>query len=195
MIAWSRTFKALPASFAEYGLYEKNSKQRGLRIYILSVKNLPWFFRFAIFTLRKQDFTTVKSAKLCDTPSRFQPNFFSKVPWLSLAFWDSSSLTFPDFSQKWITRFTHLNPMSLKVIQGENLHNFKEILLMMYVYHKAAFTFEERFSTFTYDARRMCFNFTHILMIIVGTIDLHNSLQTFSIRVVWRRKQFRTFWS
>ena len=66
---------------------------------------------------------------------------------------------------------------------------------MMYVYHKAAFTFEERFSTFTYDARRMCFNFTHILMIIVGTIDLHNSLQTFSIRVEWRRKQFRAFWS
>ena len=27
-------------------------------------------------------------------------------------------------------------------MQGENLHNFKEILLMMYVYHKAAFTFE-----------------------------------------------------
>ena len=43
--------------------------------------------------------------------------------------------------------------MSLKVIQGENLHNFKEILLMMYVYHKAAFTFEVIFSTSTYDAR------------------------------------------
>ena len=87
-------------------------------------------------TLRKQDFTPVHSAKLSDIPSGFQHSFFSKVPWLSLAFWDSSSLTFPDFSQKWITRFTHLNPMSLKVIQGENLHNFKEILLMMYVYHK-----------------------------------------------------------
>ena len=32
--------------------------------------------------------------------------------------------------------------MSLKVIQGENLHNFKEILLMVYVYHKAVFTLE-----------------------------------------------------
>ena len=30
--------------------------------------------------------------------------------------------------------------MSLKDIQGENLHNLKEILLMVYVYHKAAFT-------------------------------------------------------
>ena len=37
----------------------------------------------------------------------FRPNFFSKVPWLSLTFWGSSSLTFPDFSQKWITGFTH----------------------------------------------------------------------------------------
>ena len=33
--------------------------------------------------------------------------------------------------------------MSLKDIQGENLHNFKEILLMVYVYHKAAFTLPE----------------------------------------------------
>ena len=38
-------------------------------------------------------------------------------------------------------------------MQGENLHNFKEILLMMYVYHKAAFTFEVSFCTSTYDAR------------------------------------------
>ena len=33
-------------------------------------------------------------------------------------------------------------------MQGENLHNFKEILLMMYVYHKAAFTFEVKFLYF-----------------------------------------------
>ena len=85
--------------------------------------------------------------------------------------------------------------MSLKVIQGENLHNFKEILLMMYVYHKAAFTFEVSFSTSTYDARSMCFNFTHIWINIVGSIDLHNSLQTFSIRIVWQRKLFKAFWS
>ena len=51
------------------------------------------------------------------------------------------------------TFFVYLNPRSLKEIQGENLHNFKEILLMMYVYHKAAFTFEVIFSTSTYDAR------------------------------------------
>ena len=32
-------------------------------------------------------------------------------------------------------------------IQGENVHNFKEILLTMYVYYKAAFTFEVSFPT------------------------------------------------
>ena len=73
-------------------------------------------------------------------------------------------------------------------MQGENLHNFKEILLMMYVYHKAAFTFEVSFCTSTYDARWMYFNFTHIFMNIVGSIDLHDSLQTFSIRIVWQWK-------
>ena len=59
---------------------------------------------------------------------------------------------------------------------------------MMYIYHKAAFTFKVSFSTPTYDARWMWFNFTHILMNIVGSIDLHNSLQTFSIRIVWHLK-------
>ena len=38
--------------------------------------------------------------------------------------------------------------MSLTDIQGEGLHHFKDILLMMYVYHKAAFTFEASFSSF-----------------------------------------------
>ena len=56
---------------------------------------------------------------------------------------------------------------------------------MMYVDHMAAFTFEVSFSPSTYDARWMYFNFTHILMSIVGSIDLQiNSLQTFSIRIV-----------
>ena len=32
----------------------------------------------------------------------------------------------------------------------------------------------------------MCFNFTHNLMNIVGSIDLRNSLQTFSIGTVWQ---------
>ena len=58
----------------------------------------------------------------------------------------------------------------------------------MYAYHKAAFTFEVSFSTSTYDARWMGFNFTHILVNIVGSIDLQNSLQTFSIRIVWQWK-------
>ena len=34
----------------------------------------------------------------------------------------------------------------------------------------------------------MCFNFTHILMNIVGSIDLHDSLQAFSIRIVCQWK-------
>ena len=60
------------------------------------------------------------------------------------------------------TFFLTLNPRSLKDIQGENLQNFREILLMMYVYHKAAFTFKICFSTSTYDATWICFNFTQI---------------------------------
>ena len=47
--------------------------------------------------------------------------------------------------------FLSLNPRSLNEIQGENLHNFK-ILLVMHVYRKTAFTFEVSFSTSTYDA-------------------------------------------
>ena len=51
------------------------------------------------------------------------------------------------------TFFLSLNARSFKEIQGENLHNFKELLPMMYVYHKAAFTFEVSFCTPTYDGR------------------------------------------
>ena len=58
---------------------------------------------------------------------------------------------------------------------------------MIYIYHnKAAFIFAAWFSTHTHDARWMCFNFTHSLMNLVGSIDLHNSLQIFSIRFVWQ---------
>ena len=79
--------------------------------------------------------------------------------------------------------------MSFKQIQGENLHNLK-ILFIMNDYHKPAFTFEVSFSTPTYDAMIKCFNFTHSLMDIVGRINSHNSLQTFSIRIVWRLTHF-----
>ena len=58
----------------------------------------------------------------------------------------------------------------------------------MYVYHNAAFTFEVSFSTSTYDAKWMGFNFTHILVNIIGSIELHNSLQTLSKRIVWQWK-------
>ena len=50
----------------------------------------------------------------------------------------------------------------------------------MYVYHKVAFTFEVIFSTLTY-AKCMCFNFTHSLIDITGSIYLHNTLQTFHL--------------
>ena len=50
---------------------------------------------------------------------------------------------------------------------------------MMYVYHKAALTFEVSFSTSTYDARCMCFNFTHILTNI-GSTDLEESADIFN---------------
>ena len=104
----------------------------------------------------------------------------------------SSSLTFPDFSQKWITGFKHFhNSVSFKEIWGENLHNFKEILLVMYVYHKVVFTFELSFSTPTYDARWMWFNFIHSLMNTVESIDLHNSLQAFSIRILLKLRTFK----
>ena len=96
-------------------------------------------------------------------------------PWIS-----------PEMNYRVHIFFLGLNSRILKEIQGENLHSFKEILLMMYVYHKAAFNFEVSFPTLTYDARWICFNFTHILMNTVGSIDLHNSLQTFSIRTVWQ---------
>ena len=63
----------------------------------------------------------------------------------------------------------------------------------MYVYCNAAFTFEVSFfSTLTYDAKWMCINCTHIMMIIVGSIDLHDSLQTFSIRTVWQWKAVKS---
>ena len=59
---------------------------------------------------------------------------------------------------------------------------------MMYVYHNAAFTFELSFSTSTYEAKWMCFNVIHLLINIVGSIDLDNSLQAFSVRTVWQWK-------
>ena len=106
-----------------------------------------------------------------ETIKGFPHIFFSKVPWLT-----------PTLARNEL-QGSHIFPKSkLKEIQGENLHNFN----MMYVHHKAAFTFEVSFSTNTYGARWMCFNFTHTLMNTVGSIDLYNSLQTFSIRIGWQ---------
>ena len=44
-------------------------------------------FQICQFTLRKRDFTTVNSAKLCVTPSGIQPNFLAKFPDSPWLFW------------------------------------------------------------------------------------------------------------
>ena len=44
------------------------------------LKKPPWIFYICQFTLRKQAFTIVNSAKLCDTPTGFPPNFLAKFP-------------------------------------------------------------------------------------------------------------------
>ena len=104
--------------------------------------------------------------------------FGTQVPWISLTSTrnklQGSIIPKPKSKEfKWDSR--------------RKLHNCK-ILLVMYVYHKATFTFEVSFSTSTYDVRWMCFNVKHILMNIVGTIYLNTSLQTFSITIVWQCK-------
>ena len=151
----------------------------------------PDFFRFVKLLLAKKllrlrilqncvklllGFHPIFLAKLPDSPWLFG----TQVAWLSLTLSRNKlqgSIIFPKSKSK-----------EFKEIQGGNLHNFKDTLLTMYVYHKAAFTFEVNVSTSTYGARGMCFKFTHVLMNIVGSIDLHNSLQTFSIRIVWQWK-------
>ena len=103
------------------------------------------------------------------------PWFFgTQVPWLSLT------------SARSELQGSHIFSTSkFKEFQGENLHNFTEILFMNKI------TFVASFSTPTYDVRWMCFNFTHNLMNIVGSIDLHNSLQTFSTRMVWQLRTLK----
>ena len=104
----------------------------------------------------------------------FPQLFGNQVPWLFLTL-TRSELQGPNIFPK--SKFNKF--------QGENLHYFK-VLLMTYIYHdKATFTFAVCFSTPTYDARWMCFNFTHSWMNIVGSIDLNKSLQTFSI-IAWK---------
>ena len=95
LIAWWKTCKALRASFTEYGLYQKKSKQQGLRIYIIFWKNSPEFFRFVNLLLENkilplwilqncvttlQGFNPIVLAKIPDSPWLFG----TQVPWLSL---------------------------------------------------------------------------------------------------------------
>ena len=103
------------------------------------------------------------------------PWFFgTQVPWLSL------------ISARSVLQGSHIFSTSkFKEFQGENLHNFTEILFMNKI------IFVANFSTPTYDVRWMCFNFTHNLINIVGSIDLHNSLQTFSVRMVWQLRTLK----
>ena len=194
MIAWWRICKTLPAFFDEYGLYQIIPKQ-WVGVWAPSCPLPPSpapppatfkFFRFFNLLLENK-LSPLRILQNCVTLLQdFHAIFFDKVPWLSPAFWDSSSLSFPKMNYNVHTFFLSLNSTSLNKIQGENVHNFKEILLMMYVYRKTAFIFEVSFSTSTYGAKRMCLNFTHILMNIFRSIDLHKSLQTFSIRIVWQ---------
>ena len=72
------------------------------------LKKPPEFFGF-VNLLSENKILPLWILQNCETPHLGYNPIFSKVFWLSLAFWDSSSLTFPDFSQKWITRFTHFS--------------------------------------------------------------------------------------
>ena len=127
MIVWWRTCKALLASFPKYGLYQKNSKQRGLRIHILFWKKSPAFFIFVNFLLENkllplwipescvtplQGFYPIFLAKFSDSPWLFG----AQVPWLSLnlarnelqvshIFPKSKSKEFKGDSRKKITKF------------------------------------------------------------------------------------------
>ena len=144
---------------------------------------------FSLFLKRCKQSVKIKSTHSVfqvlpsGVPPGFSPNFFFH-PMFPAFLW----LKFSDFNQKWITGFTHIsqrshiNSRSLKEIQVENLHNFKDILLMKWNLHLPLKYVSV--TTPTYDARWMCFNFTHILMNIVENIDLHNSLETFLIRIV-----------
>ena len=40
----------------------------------------------------------------------------------------------------------------------------------------------------------MCFNFTPILINLVGSINLHDSLETFSIITVWQLRTAKGIW-
>ena len=148
-------------------------------MYILSWKNPPKLFRFVnlllenkilpLWILRNcvtplQGFNAIFLAKSPDSPWLFG----TQVPWLSL------TLARNELQSSHI--FSNSKSKEFKGYSSRRFNNFKEILLVMYVYHNPAFTFEVSFSTSTYDARWMCFNFTYILMNIVRSIDLHNSL-------------------
>ena len=129
--------------------YSWKTPNKGKRVwgYIYLLEKTPWnFWNLSLYS-EKTCFHSCKFCRIVWHSFRFSTHCFTKVPWLSLTFWNSSSLIFPDsflsLNYKVHTFFRSLNPRSLKEIQGENLHNFKEILLMMYVYHKGAFTLKQ----------------------------------------------------
>ena len=103
--------------------------------------------------------------------------------WYKRGFHPIFLATLPDFP--WL--LPEVNYRVYTFFLSLNSRSFKEVLLMIYVHHNtAAFTFAASSFTPTYDARWMCLNVTHSWMNMVGSIDLSNSRQTLSIRIVWQ---------
>ena len=106
----------------------------------------------------------------------FPPNFLAKFP------------DFPCLSGThvpWLSLTLAINELqrSHKEIQGKNIIYIIIYIISIRFYSWCMFiiiTFEVSFSTLTYETRWMCFNFTHSLMNIAGSIDFHNSLKTFT---------------
>ena len=98
----------------------KNSTQTGLGIYILFWTSPPPapqnLFDLSIYS-SKTRFYHCEFCKIVWHPFRVSTQYFSKVSWFSLAFWDSSSLTVPDVTQRWITRFTHFSQLYIEEVQ------------------------------------------------------------------------------
>ena len=118
----------LPQNFLDLSFYSEQTT-----FYDCEFRKIVWHF----FWVSAQFFL----AKFPDCPWVFR----TQVPWLSL------TLAINKLQGSII--FRKSESKEFKEILGENLHNFKEILFMMYVYHKAAFSFEVSSSNSTFDAR------------------------------------------
>ena len=102
--------------FTEYGLYQKSSKQWGLRIYILFWKNLAEFFRFVNLLLENK-ILPLWFLQNCVTPVQgFNPIFFWQSSLALPGFLGLKLLDFPWLSPEMNymvhTFFLSLNPRS-----------------------------------------------------------------------------------